>query len=151
MQWENISKLIQLFKENNLGELEYEDEDFKLKLGVPPVVPVAAPAPVHAPVAAPVSAAPAASGSASSPSVEEPGRRITSPFVGTFYRQPNPDSNPYVEVGQLVSKGQVLCIIEAMKLMNEIEAEIGGRVARIYVENGRPVEYGEALFLIEPL
>ncbi|MFM7203999.1 MAG: acetyl-CoA carboxylase biotin carboxyl carrier protein [Myxococcota bacterium] len=150
MQWENISKLIQLFKENNLGELEYEDENFKLKLGVPPVVSVAA-APAHAPVAAVASAASGAAVAATPPPVIETGRRITSPFVGTFYRQPSPDSNPYVEVGQMVSKGQILCIIEAMKLMNEIEADISGRVARIYVENGRPIEFGESLFLIEPL
>ncbi len=76
---------------------------------------------------------------------------VTSPIVGTFYRAPSPDAEPFVEVGTKVKKGQVLCIIEAMKLMNEIESEVDGVVVRILVENGQPVEYGEPLFLIEPL
>lgn len=76
---------------------------------------------------------------------------VTSPIVGTFYRAPSPDAEPFVEVGTRVKKGQVLCIIEAMKLMNEIESEVDGIVVRILVENGQPVEYGEPLFLIEPL
>ena len=151
MEWDDVSKLIQLFKEHNLGELEFEDERFRLKLKSPQALQVAAPS-----FAAPVSAA-AAHGApaAARPEIEGPkrdeGRTITSPFVGTFYRQPAPDAPPYVEVGQIVSKGQVLCIIEAMKLMNEIEAETNGRVVKIFVENGRPVEFGEPLFLIEPL
>lgn len=74
---------------------------------------------------------------------------VTSPIVGTFYRSPSPDSNPFVEVGARVKKGQILCIIEAMKLMNEIESEVDGVVVRVLVENGHPVEYGEPLFLIE--
>ncbi len=76
---------------------------------------------------------------------------VTAPIVGTFYRAPSPDAEPFVEVGSKVKKGQVLCIIEAMKLMNEIESEVDGVVVRILVENGQPVEYGEPLFLIEPL
>ncbi|MGE5239873.1 MAG: acetyl-CoA carboxylase biotin carboxyl carrier protein [Chloroflexota bacterium] len=76
---------------------------------------------------------------------------ITSPIVGTFYRAPSPEASPFVEVGAKVKKGQVLCIIEAMKLMNEIESEVEGEVVRILVDNGHPVEYGEPLFLIEPL
>ncbi|MEW6571100.1 MAG: acetyl-CoA carboxylase biotin carboxyl carrier protein [Nitrospirota bacterium] len=75
---------------------------------------------------------------------------VTSPIVGTFYRAPAPDANPFVEVGSKVSKGQVLCIVEAMKLMNEIESDIEGIVVKILIENGQPVEYGEPLFLIEP-
>lgn len=85
---------------------------------------------------------------------EEETRRlitVTAPIVGTFYRSPSPDAPPFVEVGTRVKKGQTLCIIEAMKLMNEIESEVDGVVARILVENGQPVEYGEPLFLIEPL
>ncbi|HWP35744.1 MAG TPA: acetyl-CoA carboxylase biotin carboxyl carrier protein, partial [Thermodesulfobacteriota bacterium] len=77
-------------------------------------------------------------------------RTVTSPIVGTFYRAASPDAPPYVEVGSVVKKGQVLCIIEAMKLMNEIEAEFDGRVVAILVENGQPVEFGEPLFHIEP-
>lgn len=76
-------------------------------------------------------------------------KTITSPMVGTFYRTPSPDAPPFVEVGSVVKKAQVLCIIEAMKLMNEIESEYGGKIVSIMVENGQPVEYGEALFVIE--
>ncbi len=76
---------------------------------------------------------------------------IKSPMVGTFYRAPAPGAKPYVEAGQIISAGQVVCIVEAMKLMNEIEAEVAGRVVKILVENGKPVEFGQTLFLIEPL
>jgi acetyl-CoA carboxylase biotin carboxyl carrier protein len=75
---------------------------------------------------------------------------ITSPIVGTFYRSPSPDADPYVEEGNFVKKGQVLCIVEAMKLMNEIESEVDGRIEKILVESTKPVEYGQALFLIDP-
>jgi acetyl-CoA carboxylase biotin carboxyl carrier protein len=85
-----------------------------------------------------------------SPSAQEkPGVLVTSPFVGTFYRTPAPDQPPFVEVGASVRKGQVLCIVEAMKLMNEIEAEAAGKIAEIFVENGQPVEFGQSLFRIE--
>ncbi|GHG64447.1 acetyl-CoA carboxylase biotin carboxyl carrier protein [Comamonas sp. JC664] len=112
-------------------------------------VEYAAPAPAPraaapAPVAAAVAPAPAAEKPA-----EKPGHPVTSPFVGTFYRTPAPDQPAFVDVGSMVKKGQVLCIIEAMKLMNEIESEVSGRVAEILVENGRPVEFGQALFRIE--
>lgn len=82
--------------------------------------------------------------------VEKPGQLVTSPFVGTFYRTPGPDQPPFVELGASVRKGQVLCIVEAMKLMNEIEAEAGGTIAEIFVENGEPVDFGQSLFRIEP-
>jgi acetyl-CoA carboxylase biotin carboxyl carrier protein len=75
---------------------------------------------------------------------------IASPIVGTFYRSPSPDADPYVEEGDYVRKGQVLCIVEAMKLMNEIESEVAGEIVRIYIENGQPVEYGQSLFAIKP-
>jgi len=102
--------------------------------------PVAAP--VHAPAPPPAAAAPAAK-------ADKPGTVVTSPFVGTFYRAPSPESPAYVEVGAAVKKGQVLCIVEAMKLMNEIEAEVEGKVAEILVQNGTPVEFGQPLFRIE--
>ena len=104
-----------------------------------PAVPAPSPATsaVPAPAAAPAKAA------------DKPGAIVTSPFVGTFYRAPSPDSPPFVEVGTLVKKGQVLCIVEAMKLMNEIEVEVAGRVAEIFVQNATPVEFGEKLFRIE--
>ncbi|NOK20092.1 acetyl-CoA carboxylase biotin carboxyl carrier protein, partial [Corallococcus carmarthensis] len=98
------------------------------------------------PAAAP--AAPAAA--APEKPAEKPGHLVTSPFVGTFYRTPAPDQPPFVDVGTVVRKGQVLCIVEAMKLMNEIESEVSGRIAEVLVENGRPVEFGQALFRIEP-
>jgi len=92
----------------------------------------------------------AAAAAAPRPAPEKPGHLVTSPFVGTFYRTPAPDQPPFVEAGATVRKGQVLCIIEAMKLMNEIEAEVAGKIAEILVENGQPVEFGQALFRIEP-
>ena len=109
--------------------------------------PVAAPlAPMPVPIAVAPVAAPAAA-----PKVEaKPGTVVTSPFVGTFYRAPSPDSPPFVDVGTVVKKGQVLCIVEAMKLMNEIEAEVPGKVAEIMVANATPVEFGQPLFRIEP-
>ncbi len=120
-----------------------------------PVSPSVSPAPV---VSAPVAAAPAVSApaaaapaAAAASAAEKPGHVVTSPFVGTFYRTPAPDQPSFVEVGTVVKKGQVLCIIEAMKLMNEIEADVAGRVAEILVENAQPVEFGQALFRIEPV
>jgi acetyl-CoA carboxylase biotin carboxyl carrier protein len=103
-----------------------------------PAAPVAAAAPAPAPAAAPPKAA------------DKPGHVVTAPLVGTFYRAASPESAPYVEVGTIVKKGQVLCIVEAMKLMNEIEAEVGGLVAEIFIQNGTPVEFGQPLFRIEP-
>ena len=76
---------------------------------------------------------------------------ITAPMVGTFYRAPSPEAGPYVEIGSRVKKGQTVCIVEAMKLMNEIEAEVEGKIIKIMVENGQPVEYGQPLFLVEPM
>ncbi len=109
--------------------------------------PVAVPAPTFAP--APVSG-PAAAAAAPKPEAK-PGVVVTSPFVGTFYRAPSPDSPPFVDVGTVVKKGQALCIVEAMKLMNEIEAEVPGKIAEIMVANATPVEFGQALFRIEPV
>ena len=109
--------------------------------------PVAAPAPVIMPQSAsvPTPAAPAATPATSASAIE-----IKSPMVGTFYSSSSPDSPPYVSVGDKVTTGQVVCIVEAMKLMNEIEAEVSGRVVKILGQNGKPVEFGQVLFLIEP-
>ena len=115
----------------------------------PAAAPVALAAPVAAPVPAPAApAAPAAKAAEKAP--EKPGHLVSSPFVGTFYRAPSPDSPPFADVGSIVKKGQVLCIVEAMKLMNEIEAEVEGKIAEIFVLNATPVEFGEKLFRIEP-
>jgi acetyl-CoA carboxylase biotin carboxyl carrier protein len=113
-------------------------------------MPAAAPVAMHAPVAAPVMHAvhaPAAV-AAAAPVVDDKAHVVTSPFVGTFYRKPNPDSPSYVSQGEKVDKGQVLCIVEAMKLMNEIEADVSGTVVSILVEDGMAVEYGQPLFKI---
>lgn len=108
--------------------------------------PAASPAPVAVPqVAAPAAAAPVAAPAASTSAIE-----IKSPMVGTYYASSSPDSPPYVSVGDKVTSGQVICIVEAMKLMNEIEAEVSGRVVKILAQNGKPVEFGQVLFLIEP-
>jgi acetyl-CoA carboxylase biotin carboxyl carrier protein len=105
---------------------------------LPTVVPGPTPAPALAPVPAPKAEV-------------KPGVIVTSPFVGTFYRAPSPDSPPFVEVGAIVKKGQSLCIVEAMKLMNEIEADLPGKIAEILVANATPVEFGQPLFRIEPV
>jgi acetyl-CoA carboxylase biotin carboxyl carrier protein len=109
--------------------------------------PMAAPAPVAPSHAAAIAAAAPAYDAAA---VEDKGHQVTSPFVGTFYRKPNPDSSDYVKLGDKVKKGQVLCIVEAMKLMNEIEADIDGTIAAILAEDGTSVEYGQPLFKITP-
>jgi acetyl-CoA carboxylase biotin carboxyl carrier protein len=135
-------------------------ETLDVRLGHPPVAPTAVHAvPVSAPVAAslhPAPAPPPASAAAPPPATPKAAAddkktfTVNSPFVGTFYRSASPDSPPFVDVGQAVKKGQVLCIVEAMKLMNEIEAEQPGRLTEVLVQNGSPVEYGEPLFRLEP-
>jgi acetyl-CoA carboxylase biotin carboxyl carrier protein len=137
-------------------------EKVVIRRGPAPVNVVAAPAPAAAPAPLPVAAAVAAPVPAPAPAAapapkaaekapEKPGHLVTSPFIGTFYRAPSPDSPPFVDVGSIVKKGQVLCIVEAMKLMNEIEAEVEGKIAEIMVLNATPVEFGEKLFRIEPV
>jgi acetyl-CoA carboxylase biotin carboxyl carrier protein len=143
--------LAEIVAEHNLSELIVDTKELTLTVrrgGAAPA-PVAAPAVHHAPpaVAHSATAAPAPAASASAPA-DDKAHVVTSPFVGTFYRRPNPDSQNYVSVHDKVDKGEVLCIIEAMKLMNEIEAEVAGTIVAILVENGAPVEYGQALFKI---
>lgn len=116
-------------------------------IGMPMQMPVPMPAPASPPQALQAPAAPAAAPSGPA-AVEEKAHVVTSPFVGTFYRKPNPDSPPYVALNDRVEKGQVLCIVEAMKLMNEIEADVAGTIIGILVEDGAPVEYGQPLFKI---
>lgn len=159
MDIKDIKLLIKAVTETDITEFELEsgEERVYLKRGHDPQVVQyqAAPAPVYAaaPQAAPVAAAAATSAApAAAPAAgEEKGERITSPIVGTFYRAPAPDAAPFVEVGQVVEKGQVLCIVEAMKLMNEIEAEYKCRIVKISRENAEPVEYGDTLFIVEKL
>ena len=148
-----IRQLIRLVQRTGIGELEVNSGDRTVRIAAQPHLPVnvgfspavAAPAPVAEKLAA------AAAGTApAAPQGTENLAVITSPMVGTFYRAPAPDADPYVEMGDLVEVGQTVCIIEAMKLMNEIESEHRGRVVKILVENAQPVEFGQKLFLIEP-
>jgi acetyl-CoA carboxylase biotin carboxyl carrier protein len=153
-----IERLLHFMQKHGLEEFEYERNGLRIRLRKPSaVVPIA---PRAIPVSEIVVAAASGPASASAPSVPkepaaEAGRSddlhvIKSPIVGTFYASPSPGSEPFVSVGSHVDAGQVLCIIEAMKLMNEIESDVAGEVARIFVENGHPVEYGEPLFGIHP-
>ena len=154
---EDVKKLVTLVEKTDVSHIAWTRGGEKVVIRRGAVVP-AAPAPVvhaiqAAPVAVPV-AAPAAAAPAAAPRAEAkadaPGTLVNSPFVGTFYRAPSPDSPVFTDVGQKVKKGQVLCIVEAMKLMNEIECEVDGTVAEIYVQNASPVEFGEKLFRIVP-
>ena len=148
IDYPEIQKLIALIEEKNLSLFELEVEGFKIKIGRNvPGAPVYHPAPA-APAHPETSGAPALGGPAPAPAADKDVRDVTSPMVGTFYRAPAPNADPFVEVGEPVKKGQTLCIIEAMKLMNEIEAEVDGIVTAIHVENGKPVEYGQKLFSI---
>ena len=150
-----VRELATILNRRNLAEIELTlpEATIRLKsgLGVERVVhaPTVAMQPAVAPVAAePVAAAPIAAESAGEDTGNGKYQVVKSPFVGTFYRSPAPDAGPFVEVGTRVEKGQVLCIVEAMKLMNEIEAEHSGVIAAVLVENAQPVEYGQSLFKI---
>ena len=153
MDLRKLKKLIDLVEESGIAEIEVTEGEEKVRItrsvAAPAMQTVYAPAaPVQAAVAAPASsAAPAAAESA--PAVRDLSNAQKSPMVGTFYRAASPSAPVFVEVGQTVKAGDTLCIIEAMKLMNEIEAEKSGVVKEILVENGQPVEFGEPLFIIE--
>ncbi|MCI1190735.1 acetyl-CoA carboxylase biotin carboxyl carrier protein [Calidifontimicrobium sp. SYSU G02091] len=154
MDLRKLKTLIDLVSESNISELEITEADGKVRIvkadaRAAAVVPVAAAVPaMPAVVPAPVAAAPAATPAAPEPAAP-PGHVVKSPMVGTFYRASSPGAKPMVEVGQEVTEGQPLCIIEAMKIMNEIEADKAGTVTRILVENGQAVEFGQPLFVIE--
>ncbi|QQL44960.1 acetyl-CoA carboxylase biotin carboxyl carrier protein [Sulfuriroseicoccus oceanibius] len=159
MDTKDIRKIVEMMKENDLSLFHLEKDEFKIKLKrgselddiksvlsalpAPAAAPAAAaaPAPVAAAAPAAADAAPAADGAA--------GEEITSPMVGTFYRKPSPDAANFVEVGTAIAEGQTLCIIEAMKVMNEIKAEKSGTITAVLVEDGTPVQFGEALFKIQ--
>lgn len=153
MDLRKLKTLIDLVSESNVSELEITEAEGKVRIvkGGPAVAApvVYAPAPAAAPAAAaPAASAPAADAPAAAPAADG-GEALKSPMVGTFYRAASPGAKPFVEVGQQVKAGDTLCIIEAMKILNEIEAEKAGVVAKILVENGQPVEYGQPLFIIE--
>lgn len=153
MDLRKLKKLIDLVEESGIAEIEVTEGEEKVRITrtTAAAAPIyAAPAPAAAaPVTAPVAAAPAAAAPAAAPAARDLSNAQKSPMVGTFYRAPGPNAAAFVEVGQQVKAGDTLCIIEAMKLMNEIEAEKSGVVKEILVENGTPVEYGEPLFIIE--
>ena len=153
MDLRKLKKLIDLVEESGIAEIEVTEGEEKVRITrtTAAAAPIyAAPAPAAAaPVAAPVAAAPTAAAPAAAPAARDLSNAQKSPMVGTFYRAPGPNAAAFVEVGQQVNAGDTLCIIEAMKLMNEIEAEKSGVVKEILVENGTPVEYGEPLFIIE--
>jgi acetyl-CoA carboxylase biotin carboxyl carrier protein len=158
MDFDEITKILDMMREHELSEFELERENFKIRLRKhggghwvaatpPPAMPAAPPAP-----GMPAGATPPSTGAPVFAAADEEMELavVKSPIVGTFYRASEPGAKPYAEVGDTVKKGQVLCIIEAMKLMNEINAELDGEVVKVYVENGHAVQYGERLFAIKP-
>ncbi|MDD5130689.1 MAG: acetyl-CoA carboxylase biotin carboxyl carrier protein [Candidatus Omnitrophica bacterium] len=152
MNIKEIKEMINLMNENGLAELEVEKDDMRIRLKKTATGFEGSQSPIIY-----SAQAPAASGAnvQSLPQSEEKivikSVEIKSPMVGTFYRAPNPEAPAYVEVGQVIEPGQVICIIEAMKLMNEIKSEIRGKILEILVDNAEPVEFGQSLFLIDPL
>lgn len=151
MDHRKLKKLIDLVEESGIAELEITEGEEKVRITrvVAGAQPVYMSAPMHAPMpAAPAPAAPAAAPAETAPAEPE-GHVVRSPMVGTFYRAPSPGAKAFAEVGQSVSAGDTLCIIEAMKMLNQIEADKAGVVSAILVENGQPVEFGQPLFVIE--
>ncbi|MBG9377078.1 acetyl-CoA carboxylase biotin carboxyl carrier protein [Panacibacter sp. DH6] len=160
MDFKQIQELIKIINKSNIGELSIEEKDFKITIkqkedAVQTVVaapaPVYAQAPVAMSAAQPASSAPAAS-AATTPAAPKADNLITikSPMIGTFYRKSSPDKPSFVEVGDEVAPGKTVCIIEAMKLFNEIESEVSGKVVKVLVDDASPVEYDQPLFLVEP-
>lgn len=159
MNIQEIRELIQTLVDSGIAELEVQRGEDRVKIkrgGVTQEIYVPQAAPAHPPAMAaeavfsqPASASGAPAPASSAP-IDEGLTPIKSPIVGTFYSSPSPDSPKFANVGDVIKPGQVLCIVESMKLMNEIEAEIGGTVVKCLVENGSPVEYGQAMFLVKP-
>ncbi|MBN8662991.1 MAG: acetyl-CoA carboxylase biotin carboxyl carrier protein [Chitinophagales bacterium] len=161
MDLKQIHELIKIINKSNIGEISIEDKDGKVTIkqkdekvvqvaAAPQVYNVApAAAPVSAPASAPAAAAPAAPAAASAASTDNY-VTIKSPMIGTFYRRPSPDKPIFAEVGDEVAPGKVVCIIEAMKLFNEIESEVKGKIVKVLVEDASPVEYDQPLFLVDP-
>ncbi|MBX7157180.1 MAG: acetyl-CoA carboxylase biotin carboxyl carrier protein [Verrucomicrobiae bacterium] len=156
MEIKEIKHIIDLMTKNNLSEFDLEREGFKIRIkrgsheAITPtvsVLPSSAPALAAHATPTPVAVAPVPTSSAPATNTKD----IVSPMVGTFYRTPSPDSPPYVDVGQQVNEETVVCIIEAMKVMNEIKAEMRGVIVEVLTENNKPVEFGQPLFRIQPL
>ncbi len=147
MDLRKLKTLIDLVSESNISELEITEAEGKVRIVKASAPGTAMPMMMMAPAPAPGVAAPAAAVAPAEP--VETGHAVTSPMVGTFYRASSPGSKPLAEVGQAVKEGESICIIEAMKIMNEIEADKSGTITRVLVEDGRAVEFGQALFVIE--
>ncbi len=154
MDIRKVKKLIELLDESGIAEIEITEGEEAVRISrypaggvtqAPPMPVMMSPATPEAAVAAPAAAAPE---SAAAVVERAPGTEVLAPMVGTYYGAPSPDAQPYVQVGDEVAAGDTLCIIEAMKMMNTIEAETAGRIAAIQVENGQPVEFGQVLFVI---
>jgi acetyl-CoA carboxylase biotin carboxyl carrier protein len=159
MNIKEIQDLIRFVAKSGVNEVEIEQKDFKLTIKTDSIhdsskqIFVQAAAPAPAPVALPVAApAPVAAAPAPAAPVADDSKLITvkSPMIGTFYRSSGPDKEPFVSVGQSISTGDALCIIEAMKLFNEIESEVSGKIVKVLVDDSSPVEYDQPLFLVEP-
>ena len=153
MDIRKIKKLIELLEDSNVSEIEIKEGEESVRIARGGTAPVAAIQPIAA-APAPVAPAPIAAAAATSMASEPandlpPGNVLESPMVGTFYRSSSPNGKPFVEVGQSVSAGDTLCIIEAMKIMNQIEAETSGTVRAVLVDDGQPVEFGEPLIVID--
>lgn len=158
MDLNELKELLQILEEKEITEFELEESGKKLRIRKAAAshnhasVPSGATPPAQRRAAAGAQGGPERPQPAEQAAAEEQGLVVVkSPIVGTFYRAADPNSTPFVNVGDSVTVGQVLCIIEAMKLMNEIESKVAGRIAKVVVENGQPVEFGQALFLVEPL
>lgn len=158
MEYKQIQELIKTINKSNISELTIEEGDFKItirqemaqQIVAMPQVPVQVATPIAAP--APVAAAPAqAAPAAAAPAADANLITIKSPMIGTFYRSPSPDKPLFVNVGDEIKPGKVLCIVEAMKLFNEIESEVSGRIVKVMVDDSSPVEYDQPLFLVEPM
>ena len=150
MDIRKVKKLIELLEESGISEIEISEGEESVRIsryprpGAPGATTVSAPA---APAAAAAAAAPAAEAPVAPPAAR--GHQVTAPMVGTFYSGPAPGAKPFVEIGSEVKPGDTLCVIEAMKMMNQIESEVAGKVVSVLVENGNPVEFGQGLFIIE--
>lgn len=156
MDLQYLRKLVKIVTESEVDELEIEEDNTKIRITRSKEAPqhvvthaMSAPAPMAAPAPLPASAPAAEPAEKAAPAAASNQHEILSPIVGTFYRAPAPDAEPFVQVGQDIAAGVPVCIIEAMKIMNEIEADASGKVIKILVENGQPVEYNQPLFLIE--
>ena len=155
MDIRKVKKLIELLDESGIAEIEITEGEESVRIsryaqGAPvAAAPVAAPAPAPAPAPAAATPAPAPPSDAPAEAKEEDGYAVTAPMVGTFYAASSPGAAPYVQVGDRINEGDTLCIIEAMKMMNQIEADVSGVIKSIRLQNGEPVEYGQVLFVID--